>query len=103
LKTLQLRFIWNTERLAIAVDQKLSDNVSFIPITEFLSWPQQSARDELEVLLKAKPWIPEHEMIPLLEKVSSVIDCWQEKNTETSITEIEEKFPDCTFLATYRK
>lgn len=80
------------------------------PLTEYFVWPRRDAWDELRVALEAKPWITDRDRIVLLNRLTEVINFWQEsvsaegeeaaegeQQPRPSIDEARGAFPDCSF------
>jgi 30S ribosomal protein 3 len=77
------------------------------PLTEYFVWPRRDAWDELRVALEAKPWITDRDRIVLLNRLTEVINFWQDtvaaegENADAAprptIDEARGMFPDCSF------
>jgi len=68
-----------------------------IPLTTFHLWPQTDAWEDLKALMEKKPWIPEREMINVLNQATEVINFWQESH---STAEAKEQFPGMSIFGT---
>lgn len=95
----KLKFLWLDKSLAFALDEKIGEKIN--PITEYFFWPRADAWEELKVELEKKSWISINESIDILNQTTEIINYWEEKNTKKNIklNEIEEKFPNCTFIS----
>jgi 30S ribosomal protein 3 len=79
------------------------------PLTEYFVWPRRDAWDELRVALEAKPWITDRDRIVLLNRLTEVINYWQDQvaaegengaadaQPRPTIDEARSTFPDCSF------
>ena len=74
-------------------------------------WPRRDAWDELRVALEARPWITDRDRIVLLNRLTEVINFWQEPAAgeggdgggeaaaapRPTIDDARAAFPDCAF------
>jgi 30S ribosomal protein 3 len=78
------------------------------PLTEYFVWPRRDAWDELRVALEAKPWITDRDRIVLLNRLTEVINYWQDAAGEgegegegagarPTLDDARGAFPDCGF------
>ncbi|KAK9828459.1 hypothetical protein WJX72_000113 [[Myrmecia] bisecta] len=92
-----LNFLWLDKNVAVSVDQIFGGDKRS-PMTEYFFWPRKDAWEELKATLETKPWISERDKVLLLNKVTEVINYWQDDATpKHSINDAREKFPDCQF------
>lgn len=110
LPTYKLNFLWLDKNIAVAVDQVYARGAQS-PLTEYFVWPRRDAWDELRMALESKPWITDRDRIVLLNRLTEVINFWQEavagegeEGTEggeqqprPTIDEARTMFPDCSF------
>lgn len=89
------KVLWLDNNVAIAIDHIIGENTS--PLTSYFFWPRNDAWEQLKSELDSKPWIEEVQKIDLLNKATEIINFWQEKGKNNSISEVEKKFPDFIF------
>ena len=89
------KILWLENNVAIAIDHVIGNNLS--PLTSYFFWPRNDAWEQLKVELESKPWIKEYDRIELLNQATAIINFWQEAGKNKSISQAEEKFPDCIF------
>lgn len=92
----KLSFLWQEKNIAVGVDQVYSRG-QVSPLTEFFFWPRKDAWEELKAALEARPWIAERDKVILLNRLTEVINFWQDEATKHSIDEARSSFPDCGF------
>jgi 30S ribosomal protein 3 len=68
------------------------------PLTEYHFWPYTDAWEELKAALEARPWITERDRFVLLNRLTEVINYWQEQETKHTVDEAKATFADCTFI-----
>ena len=73
-----LKFLWLDKSIAVALDQRVEDKIT--PLTEYYFWPQKDAWDLMKNYLEKTTWISQTEAISLLNKITEVINFWQEKD-----------------------
>lgn len=93
-----LKFIWLDKSIAVALDQKVEDKVT--PLTEYYFWPQKDAWELMKVYLEKTTWISQTESISLLNKITEVINFWQEKDisNKRDMQKAREFFKDVKFI-----
>lgn len=93
-----LKVIWLEKSIGIALDQLVDEKIS-IPITEYFFWPRSDAWEQLRFDLELRGWIPESDLILILNQVTEIINLWQgEENGKKSILNVKEKFPSSIFI-----
>lgn len=92
----KLNFLWFDKTLAIAVDQVMPKGQRS-PVTSYFLWPHADAWEELKDSLEGKPWVSERDTIMLLNRVTEVINYWQEEGDRHELDEARSSFPDCVF------
>nr|YP_009503349.1 putative ribosomal protein 3 [Euglena clara]AXA45496.1 putative ribosomal protein 3 [Euglena clara] len=93
-----LKFLWLEKSIAVCLDQTVG--VKTTPLTEYFFWPQKDAWEEMKNYLEDKPWVTQADSIFLLNQITEVINCWQEKNPvyKKNLNKLSEKFPNCLFV-----
>ena len=95
-----LKFFWLETTISVCLSQKVENRT--IPLTEYFFWPQTDAWSSMKNFLENENgWISSNESSLLLNRITEVINFWQEKesNREKDLDKLEEKFPDCIFLS----
>lgn len=88
-----LKVLWLDKSIGISLDQFVDEKNS-IPITEYFFWPRSDAWEQLRLDLELKGWIPENELILILNQVTEIINLWQgEENGKRNLLKVKEKFP----------
>lgn len=98
----RLNFMWLEKNIAFGVDYVYSrGNTS--PMTDFFFWPRKDAWEDLKTELESKPFISERDKITMLNRLTEVINYWQEPvGTDVgavapSFEGARTLFPDCSF------
>lgn len=93
-----LKFLWLEKAIAVALDQKVGDRTN--PITEYFFWPRKDAWEEMRLDLENKTWVSQADSIVILNKITEVINFWQENsfNNNVDLEKVRTKFKDCTFI-----
>lgn len=92
----RLNVLWTEKNLAVAIDQVYSRG-QVSPLTEYYLWPRQDAWEELRMSLEGRPWISERDRIILLNRLTQLINFWQDEEVKHSVDEARSEFPDCAF------
>lgn len=93
----KLNFLWLRTNIAVGVDQVYARGQKS-PLTEFFVWPLKDAWEELKVALESRPWVTERDRVILLNRLTEVINFWQEPGDEKpTIDDARNRFPDCSF------
>jgi 30S ribosomal protein 3 len=98
MKKFVLKFLWLNNCISVSLDQKVGEKT--IPITPYFSWPSRDAWDEMRVYFDSKNWIPDSEAVVFLNRITEIINYWQDReiSQRIDIKKIREKFPDCLFI-----
>jgi 30S ribosomal protein 3 len=94
-----LSFIWvGNTTIGVCLNEKSLNKE--IPISKYYFWPRLDAWEEMQNLLKNKSYIPTTYHVNLLNKLTEVINFWQDNNNfeEINVEIIQSKFPECKFL-----
>nr|YP_010700265.1 putative ribosomal protein PSRP-3/Ycf65 [Euglena undulata]WCH63409.1 putative ribosomal protein PSRP-3/Ycf65 [Euglena undulata] len=93
-----LKFLWLDKSIAVCLDQKIGNRTN--PLTEYFFWPQKDAWEEMKCFLESKTWITQNESVLLLNQITEVINCWQEKDSvnKKDISKLKENFPNSIFI-----
>jgi 30S ribosomal protein 3 len=94
-----LKFLWLDTTIAFSLSQKVGERV--IPLTEYFFWPQTDSWSTMKIFLENENgWITENESSLLLNRVTEIINFWQNKETheEKDLNAIRNKFSDCLFI-----
>ncbi|MEW5297797.1 MAG: hypothetical protein WDW38_006981 [Sanguina aurantia] len=92
----KLNVLWMSQNVAISVDTVYSRGQTS-PLTEYFFWPRNDAWDEMKGSLESRPWIAERDKVVLLNRLTQLINYWQEQEVKHTIEEARNVFPDCTF------
>jgi 30S ribosomal protein 3 len=94
----RLNLLWSDKNIAIAVDQVYSRG-QVSPLTEYFFWPRKDAWDELKNALEQRNWINQRDKIVLLNRLTEVINFWQNDDQKPTIEQARAAFPDCSFTS----
>lgn len=92
----RLTFLWQEKNIGVAVDQVYSRGQTS-PLTGYFFWPRKDAWDQLQADLATRSWVTQRDQIVLLNKLTEVINYWQDNTTKHSVEEARAAFKDCTF------
>ncbi|KAF5828352.1 plastid and cyanobacterial ribosomal protein-domain-containing protein [Dunaliella salina] len=92
----RLTFLWQEKNIAVAVDQVYSRGQTS-PLTEYFVWPRKDAWEDLRRALESRKWMAEKDNVLLLNRLTEVINFWQDGEQKHSIEEARAYFPDCVF------
>ena len=96
-----LKVLWSENLLGLSLDQTLkkeSGNFSSRPLTPYFFWPRTRAWDQLNDALTAATWIGKEEKVATLNLASTVINNWQNDQTELNKKMVEKKLSDVVFV-----
>lgn len=92
----KLTFLWQKNNIAVAVDQVYSRG-QVSPLTEYFVWPRKDAWEELKAGLEVRPSVSERDKVILLNRLTEVINFWQQEPAKPTIEQARATFPDCAF------
>jgi 30S ribosomal protein 3 len=94
----RLNILWADQNLGVSVDQVFARG-GVAPLTEYFFWPRRDAWEELRVAVEARPWVSEADKVDLLNRLTKVINMWQDVEGKPSVEDARLEFPDCVFLS----
>lgn len=94
----RLNILWADQNLGVSVDQVFARG-GVAPLTEYFFWPRRDAWEELRVAVEARPWVSEAEKVDLLNRLTKVINMWQDVEGKPSVEDARLEFPDCLFIS----
>ena len=94
-----LNFLWLEKYIAVSLDYAINER--YIPLTKYYFWPQNDAWEDLKNFLENSKWISQSESVFLLNKLTEVINYWQEKDEYDvkSLQNARSVFPDVRFFS----
>ena len=98
MKKFVLKFLWLNRSIAVALDQVVGEKI--IPLTPYFIWPSRDAWEDMRVYFDSNNWISDTESVFLLNKITEVINYWQDQNLteKINIEKVRESFPDIYFI-----
>ena len=93
---LELKILWSSNFLGLAIDQVNTTSKS--PITTYYFWPKTEAWEQLKIELAFKPWVGEQEKIRILNSATEVMSFWQLNRTTETIKSVINRFPEANFV-----
>jgi hypothetical protein len=98
MKKFKLKFLWLEKSIAVSIDQAVKEG--FIPLTEFYCWPQTDAWESMKCFLESLSWISQEDAIILLNQITEIINCWENKEgvVNKDIIKIKNLFPSVLFV-----
>lgn len=94
-----LKFLWSDKTIGVCLDRKIGFDYSS-PLTEYFFWPQRDSWEDVKNYIDANSWISQKEAIFILNKLTEIINYWQENSNleDKDINFLRSKFPDCLFI-----
>lgn len=97
MKKFTLKILWLDNNIGFSVDHVVKHGHS--PLTSYFFWPRSDAWMQVKNELESKPWISENDKIYILNKVTAIINYWQENNQKKTVTQAQEMFHSFVFYA----
>lgn len=94
-----LKIIWLNYSIGIAIEHIV--NKGYSPLSLYFFWPRNDAWTQIKIELESKPWISNDDKVDLLNKVTFMINYWQENKMTLSIIQLEKQFPELVFCGGY--
>ena len=94
-----LKIMWLNYSIGIAVDHIVKEGYS--PLSLYFFWPRNDAWIQIKTELESKPWISDNDRVDLLNKVTLIINYWQDNKMILSIVEAQKQFPELVFCGNY--
>lgn len=101
MKKFSLTILWLDYNIAFSIDHIVKQGKS--PLTSYFFWPRNDAWSQLKNELESKPWISEESKINILNKVTKIINYWQESSEKKSLAQAEKDFPCFIFHPSQQK
>lgn len=95
LQKFTFKILWLDNNIGFAIDHIVDKGYS--PLTSYFFWPRNDAWTQLEKELESKPWISDNDRIDILNKLTSILNYWQENNRKEAIKAAKAKFPCAIF------
>jgi len=92
MKKFTLKVLLLKHNIAFSVDHVVKKGLS--PLTSYFFWPRNDAWTQIKQELESKPWISNNDKIDILNKVTALINYWQENNQASSLNKVEKEFPE---------
>jgi 30S ribosomal protein 3 len=98
MKKFKLKFLLLGNSIAVSLDQIVKGN--YIPLTDFYFWPQKDAWEDMKIYFESLSWISQEEAVILLNEITEVINCWQNKdaNVNKDLAKLKNDFPSVLFV-----
>ncbi len=90
-----LKILWLKHNIAFSIEHIVKQGYS--PLTPYFFWPRSDAWTQVRKELESKPWISNNEKIDVLNKVTAIINYWQEKKQEKNLDQVQKEFPRLIF------
>jgi len=94
--TLELKILWSSNFLGLAIDQ-ISVR-SRLPITSYYFWPKTEAWEQLKIELAFKPWVKDKEKVRILNLAAEVMSFWRANRNSETFKDILNRFPDVNIV-----
>ena len=99
MKKFTLRIIWLNYSIGLAIDHVACKGYS--PLSSYFFWPRNDAWTQIKKELESKPWISNNDKIDLLNQATVIINYWQDNKRRDPVVEVQNKFPEFTFLGSH--
>ena len=92
---LRLKVLWRKNLLGFAAEQILPNHTQ--NLTSYYFWPRTKTWEQIKSEFDTKLWLQEKEKTHLLNRVSDIINFWQQHRMNTDPEQIKSRFPDTSF------
>ena len=92
----KIKVLWLGNSLGLAVNQTNFENSTLI--TPYYFWPRTDAWGQLKTDLSSKLWINEQEKIIVLNRVSDLMNYWQENRKIQNLERVKKIYTDIDFV-----